>query len=413
VLPVWQGVVKPFVESGRLVVVGVVQEQHPERARLYAQWRKLDWPIFVDSLNLLDMEVVPVPVAIDEWGVVRHESIWPHQFVKDFFDVEYPRPDESTTAPRPVDPDVEGLRAAAERDGTAESWRALADALYLHGGDSGLNGAIDAYRRAVDADSTDSRARFRLGVAYRRRFESADRQLGDAQLAVEQWGTALSLNPNQYIWRRRIQQYGPRLDKPYNFYFWVDQARKDIRARGETPVTLSVEPAGSELAPPLKGGDGENGGAVQPASVAPACAESTAGLHRDDRSFVIIDTIVTPARVPPGQHVRARIVLRLNPKTKPYWNNEARDLVVCAELPDGLSLGEGMMTFPNPPEAETQEDRFVEFELHVPKTAADGAISIPAQSLYHVCENRGGKCRYLRQDFTIQINVDKNAPGLR
>ena len=80
-LPVWQETVKPFVDSGKLVVVGVVQEQHPQRARLYAQWRQLDWPIFVDSLNLLLIDVVPVPVAVADRGVFRHESVRPRRFL--------------------------------------------------------------------------------------------------------------------------------------------------------------------------------------------------------------------------------------------------------------------------------------------------------------------------------------------
>ena len=69
-LPVWQKAVEPYVKAGKLVAIGVVQEQHPERALLYRQWRNLDWPIFVDSLNLLDLEVVPVPIAIDTTGRV-------------------------------------------------------------------------------------------------------------------------------------------------------------------------------------------------------------------------------------------------------------------------------------------------------------------------------------------------------
>ena len=43
-----------------------------------------------------------------------------------------------------------------------------------------------------------------------------------------------------------MQQYGPRLDKPYPFYDWVETAREEIRARGETPSPLRVEPAGAE-----------------------------------------------------------------------------------------------------------------------------------------------------------------------
>ena len=82
------------------------------------------------------------------------------------------------------------------------------------------------------------------------RHESSGRRPGDFQAAVDAWGRALELDPNQYIWRRRIEQYGPRLSKPYAFYDWVAQARAEISGRGETPIPLAVEPYGSELAGP-------------------------------------------------------------------------------------------------------------------------------------------------------------------
>jgi tetratricopeptide (TPR) repeat protein len=112
--------------------------------------------------------------------------------------------------------------------------------------------AIDAYTHALALDPSDKNSLFRLGVAYRMRHESTWRRNGDFQSAVESWGRALALDPNQYIWRRRIEQYGPRLTKPYAFYDWVEQAKAEILRRGETPARLSVEPYGSELAGPLK-----------------------------------------------------------------------------------------------------------------------------------------------------------------
>ena len=67
-------------------------------------------------------------------------------------------------------------------------------------------------------------------------LDSVTSQAGDFQAAVDHWGAALRLNPNQYIYRRRIQQYGPRLTKPYPFYDWIKQARSDIAARGGTSL---------------------------------------------------------------------------------------------------------------------------------------------------------------------------------
>ena len=50
----------------------------------------------------------------------------------------------------------------------------------------------------------------------------------------------------------RIQQFGPRMMKPYPFYTWTDAARAAIEERGDLPVALRVEPRGAELAEPAR-----------------------------------------------------------------------------------------------------------------------------------------------------------------
>ena len=413
----WQRAVKPYVESGRLTVVGVVQEQHPDRTKLYAQWRKYDFPIFVDSLNLLDLAVVPVVVGIDESGLVRQTRINPRNFVKKFVDgddTDASVPDGFNVA---KEADLQQLESRAKQLGSAEAWRNLGDACFLASLESGKTScdAIAVYETAVELDPKDGRAQFRLGVALRRRYESRARRRGDGQGAVDRWGLALAINPNQYIWRRRIQQYGPRLDKPYNFYFWVDEARKEITARGETPVSLAVEPLGSELAPPVPRDQRAGAGSApgEGFTLAKGCAANTAGLQRDTLNFVIVDTIVTPARVQPGHRVRVRTNFRINDKTRPYWNNEADDLAMCVDPPARARISEASLSFPNPADPETREPRTLEFEVAVDESAEPGPLTLTAYALYYVCENKGGKCRYLRKDFTATINVDPNAPTIR
>ena len=122
----------------------------------------------------------------------------------------------------------------------------------LWGGEKRVNAAIDAYTRAAQLDPKDAPTLFRLGVCYRRRYETRQRQAGDFQAAIDHWSRALDLDPNQYIWRRRIQQYGPRLDKPYAFYDWVNEAEKEIVARGERPIPLKVRPGAVEMAHPVR-----------------------------------------------------------------------------------------------------------------------------------------------------------------
>ena len=67
----WHDAAKQWIADDRLVMVGLIQEQHPDRCRLFAQWKQLDFPILWDPFNLTDSKVVPNFIAIDEHGIVR------------------------------------------------------------------------------------------------------------------------------------------------------------------------------------------------------------------------------------------------------------------------------------------------------------------------------------------------------
>lgn len=402
----WQQITKAFVASGKLVVIGVVQEQHPDRARLYRQWRKLDWPIFVDSLNSQDIAVVPVPVAIDASGIVRHAQIHPRRFVKQFMAVDYPTVTIPAQDNRAQLPQPELLLSKAQSSSNADVWRKLGETYFLRGKAGDLNEAIKAFERAVQRDPHDGRAQFRLGVALRRRYESPDRQPGDAQAAVTRWGRALAIDPNQYIWRRRIQQYGPRLDKPYNFYFWVDQARREIRARGEEPVPLSVEPTGSEIASPVSA-------AAEHSRPSMVNRDPHGKITRDRKGYVGIDPVVAPSQVRPGQRVTVRVEFRINDKLQPWWNNESDGLSLWLSLPKGFVVGRGRLAYPDPPESESRELRAIECEIGISNDVQQKRYEIPAYALYYVCEKESDKCLYRRQDFTLGLNVSQDAPTLK
>ncbi|MEM7164416.1 MAG: hypothetical protein AAF581_03075 [Planctomycetota bacterium] len=396
-MPGWQERLREYSKAKQLVVVGVVQEQHPERARLYQQWRQLDWPLAIDPLNQLDYEVVPVPVLIDEHGVVQRVGRISEEHLKQFVAAETAAlgkvPRELATAPKE-------LPAQATFRQTGDWW-------FLWGAESSpeagtsLDLAVRNYGSAVDRDANDARALFRLGVALRRRFESPQRQPGDAQRAVDMWQKALTLRPSQYIWRRRIQQYGPLLTKPYNFYAWVEEARREIRQRGETPVSLRVEPFGSEVI-----------GRTASSDFAPLpLIDPKAQLPTDEAPLVRVEVSITPPRVRPGG--RARVRLYLDPGAKSYWNNEAESLSVSWQPVDGVRAlaPAGKATLPK--EAETREPRIREFELVVPSAAPAGPLVLMGYVSYAVCEAQGGVCRYLRQDFPMRIVVDPDAQEIR
>lgn len=393
-MPGWHESTKALQAAGRLQIAGIVEEQHPDRARLFMQWKQMDWPVLVDSLNLLGVSAVPVTVAIDEHGIVRAVNPRKETIEEDFVAKTFePPPPGSAKAP---------VRSGAivgrepSRTASPEAWRKYGEDTFLWGGPEAITAAIEAFERA-SGNVTDGATQFRAGVAYRARYDSPFRRPGDFREAVEQWQRALDRDPNQYIWRRRIQQYGPRLGKPYPFYDWVPEARAAIRARGQLPVVLSVEPAGAEFARPLKEFEAAKASLQEP--------DPAGRIHRDRGEFIQIETLTVPTAIRAGTATRAHMVMRPNLARKAHWNNEAEDLVVWVAQPAGWEVDAHRLTVPRPKDVVSQETRRVEFELHGPPDAEPGRIVIPAYALYYVCEDVNGTCLYRRQDVVLEVQI--------
>jgi hypothetical protein len=376
-------------------MAGIIQEQHPHRARLFMQWKQMDWPILIDRLNLLEVTAVPITALIDENGIIRALRPTDEQY-REFLETDYSDADKAR--PQQVSaPDLEKLRQAA--GASAQSWRDYAAALMLWGEDSSLGTAIDAFNSAVKLAPGHGPTHFRLGVAFRSRYDSDYRQPDDFNSAIGQWSRALELDPNQYIWRRRIQQYGPRLDKPYSFYDWVNQARREIVARGETPSPLRVEPGGAEFAYPSKVFDS--------GTDTPAEPDPEGRIFRDRQGLIRAEVTVVPENLRPGQTGRVHVVFRPDRSKKAHWNNEMEDLAFWIDTPEGWQVDKRRLTVPRPPEAVSTEPRRLEFEFKCPENAS-GKVVLPAYSLYYVCEDVNGVCLYRRQDVPIKITVNSS-----
>lgn len=373
-------------------MLGVIQEQHPDRAALFMQWKQMGWPILVDSLDLLGAEVVPQHIFIDEAGIVRAIGAR----MSDLEEFLSAPPAEATPAPKPSKPDLEALERAA-RSGKPSAILEFADALVMWGAPLDLDRAIESYTAAMRAGADVGSTNFRLGVAHRKRYESEFRMAGDFSKAIDHWAAALDADPNQYIWRRRIQQYGPRLDKPYPFYDWIAKARDEIRARGETPALILVEPGGAEIAQPSK----------ELASVQSERAEPDADgrITRDPKNYVQVETIVAPSTDATQRAVRAHLVFRVNEKLKAHWNNEVEDMEVWLSLPEGWRADSRVQTASSPEVELSTEVREVEFELYSPPDAPPGETEIKGYALYYVCEDVDGVCMYLRRDISISVKV--------
>lgn len=366
----------------------------------------MDWPILVDSLNLLGTSLVPITLFIDERGIIREVSpplAEAPERVRQFLQQDFGEYDHETRTVESstldvdaaADADVEALRIDSAT-GTAVALRHLADALVMWGGEEDLDESIAIYGRALRADPGDGNTHFRAGVAYRRRSESSHRQADDFSTAVRHWEAALEIDPNNYIWRRRIQQYGPRLEKPYPFYDWVDVARQEIQGRGEDPVTLPVEPRGAEIAQPLETfmstSEGEE-------------PDPSGRILRDRGEFIDLEVTVVPARFAAGTSARVHLVFRPRSVAQAHWNNEVEDLAVWVVVPPQWEADSELLTVARPSQVVSQEERRIELELLAGDSVAPGPKTISAYALYYVCEDVHGACLYRRQDVEIELEV--------
>ena len=389
-----------WVRERKLVVLGIAQEQHPNRCRLFAQWHQLDWPILHDPINVMQVRGVPIEVAVDEHGIVRSFRPNLKTFEEEFLDKTFgPERVEASRKPgKATRPDLAALRRGAEQSRSSDAWRQLGDALVLWGGPAKVDEAINAYTQALHVKPGDGDAHFRLGVCYLIRYESQQRMPTDFQTAVDHWTKARTIVPNQYIWRRRIEQYGPRLTKPYPFYDWVETAAGDVRARGDRPIELSVLPTGSEIASPARSFDAEQRDVKPP--------DPQGRILRDAQKLILTEVTVVPPRVKPGGTVRVHVTLRPNNKRKALWNNEAEPLKLWVDPPAGWKVQPQLLIAPQGDQPETSEPRHLEFEVSAAADAS-GTSKLAAYALYYVCEDVGGTCSFLRQDIPITVTVDE------
>ena len=399
-MPVWNAKVQEWVRDGRLVVIGIAQEQHPDRYLLFAQWQKLNWPILHDPINVMQVKGVPIEVAIDEHGIVRSLRPDLKTFEQEFLDKTFtPKGEESPSKEKKAThPDLAALRRRAKQGRSSEAWRQLGDALALWGGAAEVNDAIDAYTQAIKIKPEDGDAHFRLGVCYLIRQESDQRLPADFQAAVDHWTRARQIEPNQYIWRRRIEQYGPRAAKPYPFYDWVLAAAKDIRSRGDEPIELRIMPTSSEITDPDSSPDNEQLDIKPP--------DPQGRILRDQQRLISVEVTLIPPRIKPGDTIRVHITLRPDKKRKAHWNNEAEPLKLWIDPPSGWKAQPQLLTAPQGGQPETSEPRHIEFELHAAKDTS-GTSRLSAYALYYVCKGAGGTCSFLRQDIPITLIVDK------
>jgi hypothetical protein len=99
-------------------MAGIIEEQHPDRARLFMQWKQMQWPVLVDSLDILGVSAVPITLAIDEYGVIRMVDPEPGEIEEKFISKTFEKP---ANLPEVADhaPDFNALKQATQGDTVA------------------------------------------------------------------------------------------------------------------------------------------------------------------------------------------------------------------------------------------------------------------------------------------------------
>ncbi len=388
-MPGWHDALLPWRDDDGLAVIGITEEQHPARCRLFAQWKGLDWPILWDPFNLTESKVVPLHVLIDEHGIVRGVNPTA-EALEEFLLGEFPAP---TTPRAEHDAGATLLEVGAHAQGSFEDLhaRALSDLLWRVPGR--MDAAVDTLERQAIERADDPRYAFRAGVARRMRYDSVEREPGDFQAALDHWTRALAGDPNQYIWRRRIQQYGPRMDKPYPFYDWIATAQREITARGEVPCELRAALTPVELAQPadFRAGDG---GASEP--------DPSGRIQRADDGWIAVESAVAFDTSASSRVASLHFALR--PRAgRAHWNNEAEPTIVWldADAAHGRLDRQLLESTSRPTAAVSDELRSFTAELEL----ADGVDTavVRGYALTYVCEDVDGTCLFVRRDFAVEV----------
>ena len=159
----WHEATKELQAEGKVKMVGIIPEQHPDRTRLFMQWKQMDWPILLDSANLMAATRVPITLLIDEFGVIR--GVRPQvEELHDFLNRAYQEKIPHTQAKRP---DLKQLEKATQQ-GTSRSWREYAEAVSLWGQPAEMTEAIDTYLKLLEREPEHGPTHFHLGVVVSR-----------------------------------------------------------------------------------------------------------------------------------------------------------------------------------------------------------------------------------------------------
>ena len=100
------------------------------------------------------------------------------------------------------------------------------------------------------------------------------------------------------------------------------------------------------------------------------------------------------------------LTFRPNPDRNCHWNNESTPLQVWITNDVDWDVQPSLLEFANGAQAESDEPRRLDFEVR-PPALLQGMQELHGYAVYNVCEQTGGRCLFLRQDFTIKFDIER------
>jgi hypothetical protein len=183
---------------------------------------------------------------------------------------------------------------------------------------------------------------------------------------------------------------------------WVEEARAEIAARGETPVELAADLTGSELAAAARAFEAAGGGGTAP--------DPEGKLHRDAGKLVALETAVAWDTSGETSTATVHVTVRRDAARDVHWTTDVEPLRVWSgdpDLPAGWRASERLLAYPQPPAETSAETRHLDLEVQLPAEGAGGSEGtggiLRGYALYYVCEGQSGECVFRRQDFEVAL----------
>ena len=241
-LVAWDENCRDLIKKNKLVVLAVCHDASPAYAKLYFQWKQIDWPLAHDVVNHCGASKLPLSLYINEKGIIKQIEPEPGKLAKRLAKLKALKSREIAEEDREqlVEPKI--TRRAASEGRSADALCIHGDALIMAGQPPQIDEAIEVYKKATEEAPKMAKAWFGLGVAHYLRAklnQSADPSAADdGKAATAAWKKTRELASDNQVFKIEIEQFKAKPGNLEKMFDWVADAKKEISDRGDKPVEV-------------------------------------------------------------------------------------------------------------------------------------------------------------------------------